>query len=180
MTNTLRGLVALLGIVCSSVGVHAQGMSEAEQAIVNALMAGESAGAIIERTGECAAGGAIFEVGSPAPAALVFFGVDSPEDCGNTFTRTNRDGTVDVYKNGVGTAFVIIIDPFEFIFSEGSYVHWTESTREGGSLTFNGNGTLSDGSRMRLHFTVNNKGEPVVGRLFIEGRGYIVGAPGNK
>jgi hypothetical protein len=178
MNRSLRVLVAVLGVVCGSAGVHAQGMNEAEQAIVAALMSGESAGAIIERTGQCATGGPIFEPGSPGPVALVFLGVQDPDGCGNTFTRTNRDGTVDEYRKGTGGAFVILTNPLEFISSEGSYVHWTEQVREGGSITFNANGTLSDGSRMRLHFTINNRGEPVGGRLFIEGRGYIAGAPG--
>ena len=178
--NKFRVIVILLGIFLSSAGAQAQGLSEAEQAIVSGLMSGESAGAVIERTGLCATGGAILEAGSPSPAALVFLDVNSPDDCGNTFTRTNRDGTVDEYRRGTGEAFVIILDPFEFIFSTGSYVHWTENIREAGSRTFNANGTLSDGSRMRLHFTVNNQGEPVVGRFFIEGRGYIVGEPGEN
>lgn len=182
MNRGLRWGLALMGLVCCASMASAQELSESDKAILGAIASGESPGAVIERTGRCATGGGIFVEGSPAPVALVFLSPQNPDDCGNTFERTNPDGTVDEYKQGVGGAFVILFNPFEIISSAGSYVHWTENSRQDGSRTFNANGTLSDGSRMRLHFGVNGQGEPTLaaGRLWIEGRGYIAGQPGRK
>lgn len=178
---TLVACAAMLGLVAELPVAQAQELNGQEQAIVSALLSGESPGAIIERTGACADGGLIF--GETGPAALVFVSKYATDEdgCRNTFARTNPDGTHDEYKNGVGAMFVILLGaPPVFIGSDGSYVHWTSRNQEGKGRTWTANGTLSDGSSVRLHFTTNAKGEPTVGRLWIEGRGYIVGAPASK
>ena len=179
--STLAALAASAALLISLQPAKAQDLNAEEQAIVSALLSGESPGAVIERTGACADGGLIF--GDTGPAALVFVSkYETDEDgCRNTFARTNPDGTIDQYRNGVGAMFVILLGgPPVFIGSEGSYVHWTSRSTEDSGRTWTANGTLSDGSQVRLHFSTNAKGEPTRGLLWIEGRGYIVGAPGNK
>lgn len=178
---TLAACAASLILLVSLQPASAQELNAEEHSIVSALLSGENPGAIIERTGACADGGLI--VGETGPAALVFVTkYETDEDgCRNTFARTNPDGTYDEYRNGVGAMFVILLGaPPVFIGSQGSYVHWTSRRTQDAGSNWTANGTLSDGSQVRLHFSTNARGEPTRGLLWIEGRGYIVGAPGKQ
>lgn len=95
--------------------------------------------------------------------------------CG--FTRTNPDGSEDVHINARGGLFLFLFDPPAFFGSEGSDVKWTYMTRGEEKAVLSFNGTLSDGSRVRGHFS---SGDNNSGRLWVEGLGYVLGSPGRS
>jgi hypothetical protein len=113
---------------------------------------------------------------------LIGFGGLFPDECPQGFERVNPDGTIDNHMNGRGAFFLLLLEPFAFFGSEGSDVRWTWVVHEGGINILNINGTLSDGSRVRAHFTSGQNGamNAKSGRLWVEGLGYILGSPGGK
>lgn len=170
-------LVAVLMLVCAlvSLNAEAQGLGPNDQLALDLLASGDANGAVINRDGVCAL--------LPGFGGVAFGGL-FPEDCKNSFERVNKDGTRDRHATGVGGFFLIVFSPeFRIFGSEGSYAHWTWIDKGEGSEIgiLTANGTLSDGSRFRLHFT-NTPGEGDSSRegfLWVEGLGYVVGDRGN-
>lgn len=174
-TTCLGLLLFLLG----PLGAAAQDLSPRDQMAVDMMMGSQSNGAVIERDGVCAV-----LPGFSQDGQLVAFGGLFPQDCANSFERTNKDGSRDRHAHGVGQFFLLLFSPFKIYGSAGSYAHWTWIDKgdgtEIGILT--ANGTLSDGSRFRLHFT-NTPGEgdqSKEGFLWVEGVGYVVGNRGQN
>lgn len=157
----------------------AQQLSASEQAILTAVKAGEDAGAILNRDYPCS-----LSPGFGDQNGTVAFGGLMAEPGPNgicplsNFERTNPDGTVDVHQKGVGAFFLLVFEPFTIFGSEGSHVRWTSISHENGIRVFNVSGTLSDGSRVRVHFVTDPNGDnKPANTLWVEGLGYIVGGP---
>lgn len=160
-------------------GPAAGSLSTLEQSLIDDLAAGVDHGAILDRDVGCA-----ILTGFANPDGLVAFGILGPMPgprgiCpSSNFNRTNPDGSVDMHTHGMGTFFLLVFDPSVSFPSEGSRVRWNAITHEGGARTFNFQGTLSDGSRVRGHFAYSPSGEPTMGNaLWVQGVGYIVGGP---
>lgn len=113
---------------------------------------------------------------------LIGFGGLFPDECPQGFERVNPDGTTDFHMNGKGYFFLLLFEPFAIFGSEGSDVRWTWVRHTGGISILNIHGTLSDGSRVRAHFTSGENGavNAKSGRLWVEGLGYVLGSPGGK
>ena len=167
--------VGLLIIAMTPLSVGAQDLSDRDQMVLQMMMQGQGNGAVINRDGVCGLG-AGFSQGDVFKGFAGLF----PQDCGNSFERVNADGSRDRHAHGVGQVFLVAFD-CGFYGSEGSYAHWTWIDKGDGSEIgiLTANGTLSDGSRFRLHFT-NTPGEgdkSKEGFLWVEGCGYVVGNP---
>ncbi len=155
------------------------GLSSLERSLVDAALAGTDAGAVIDRDAGCGISPGFFNNG-----ALVAFGglfpVPGPHGiCPlSNFERTNPDCTVDVHRQGSGTFFLLVFNPFTIYGSAGSDVSWKEIAHEGGIRVFTVKGILSDGSRVRAHFVTDPNGDnKAANTLWVEGLGYLVGGP---
>lgn len=95
--------------------------------------------------------------------------------CG--FTRTNPDGSEDLHVNGRGGLFLFLFQPFAIYGSTGSNVKWTFIRHADGIGVLTFTGTLSNGSRVRGHFT---SGDNSAGSLWVEDLGYVLGSPGKS
>ena len=158
------------------------GLSETEQALLDELMAGADMGAMLNRDVGCG-----MLTGFNNDGQFVAFGGLFPTEGPNgicpmgNFERTNPDGTVDLHMKGTGNFFLVVFTPSGFFPSEGSSVNWRIVAHEGGARTFNVSGTLSDGSRVRAHFTTTPDGKnPQGNTLWIESLGYVVGGPARR
>lgn len=149
------------------------GLSDEEQALLSALHAGADMGAILNREVGCG-----ILTGFFTQSGLAAFGLLSPNDCSNgNFVRTNPDGTVDRNIQGTGRFFLVVLGPQGMAFpSGGSDVRWGRVQHQDGITVFNVAGTLSDGSRVRAHFTRTPDGmNPPGNTLWVEALGYVVG-----
>lgn len=149
------------------------GLSGSEQELLDAFNAGADMGAMLNRDVGCA-----ILTGFFTPSGLAAFGILGPSDCSNgNFDRTNPDGTVDRHMQGEGSFFLFVTGPDGMAFpSAGSDVRWGRVQHEDGITVFNVSGTLSDGSRVRAHFTRTADGKnPPGNRLWVEALGYVVG-----
>lgn len=195
MKMLLRSVVPLLalGLAACDTGTPAEpdaallgpagsSASAIEQSLIDDLAAGVDHGAILNRDIGCA-----ILVGFGGPGGVAAFGILGPMPgprgicpAGN-FERTNPDGTIDEHKQGQGTFFLLVFDPFRSFPSGGSHVRWRSITHQDGARVFNFSGTLSDGSRVRGHFAYTPNGKVTQGNtLWVEGLGYIVGGPSDR
>lgn len=179
-----RSVIAAVGtlVLCLSFSASwGQGLSERDKVIVDALAQGASHGAIIESEGFCTIFTGFFDADVFKAFGGLFQDFSDPDACGNSFSRTNPDGTFDSHWYGHGAFFLVILGGPAYP-SEGSNVSWTIITHENGVRTWRANGTMSDGSRVRAHFTVDPKGDDnsKEGFLWVEGYGYVVGGRGKK
>lgn len=153
-----------------------------ERSIVDALKAGGSAGAVLNRdvgcgiltgfsnNGEFVGFGGLFP--SPGPRGICPL---------SNFERANPDGTIDRHLQGSGTFFLVLFNPPAGFPSEGSSVRWRMIAHENGTRVFTVSGTLSDGSRVRAHFVTDRKGDnKAANTLWVQGLGYVVGGPPGK
>lgn len=154
-----------------------QGLSPNDQAALDAFNQYRTTGAFIERGCTIVSPGFFSDAGDLLGFGGLFPDVPFGEPCFNGFTRTNRDGTQDLYVNGKGLFFLLLFDPFAIYGSEGSSVKYTYIRRAKGPSILTVTGTLSDGSRVRGHFT---SGDNRAGTLWVEGLGYVVGSPGGR
>lgn len=151
-------------------------LSPSDQAAVDAFHAYRTTGAFIERGCMIVSPGFFNEAGQ-----LLGFGGLFPDvpfgECENGFIRTNPDGTEDLHVNGKGLFFLLLFDPFAIYGSQGSSVKYTYIRHANGISILTVTGKLSDGSRVRGHFT---SGDNRAGTLWVEGLGYVVGSPGGR
>lgn len=150
-----------------------QGLSARDQAAVDLFNESRTSGAFVVRDCVFVSPGWFGEDGRLLGFGGLFPDVPDGESCG--FTRTNPDGSEDLYVNGKGYFFLFLFEPFHIYGSEGSDVKWTYINRADGVRILTITGTLSDGSRVRAHFT---SGDNQAGSLWVEGLGYVVGSPG--
>lgn len=152
-----------------------QGMSPNDQAAANAFHESRTTGAFIERGCMIVSPGFFDEAGNLLGFGGLFPDVPFGEPCENGFLRTNPNGTQDIHVNGRGGFFLLLFSPSAYYGSEGSSVKYTYIRRANGKSILTVIGTLSDGSRVRGHFT---SGDNRAGTLWVEGLGYVVGSPG--
>ena len=146
------------------------GLSEKDQALMDAYMEGRTTGAFVNRD-VCT----LFSYGFfDENGELLGFSLFIPESCPTGFERQNPDGTIDQHVSSSGQLFLVLLQYGAFFGSEGSDVHWTIKSSEDGRNVLNVNGTLSDGSRVKGHFNENSTS----GKLWVEELGYVVGSPG--
>lgn len=153
----------------------AQNIAPQDQDVINAMNAGAPNGAIINTDESCA-----ILTGFLNGNSLVAFGGLFPDEdgCrGGTFSRTTPQGKTDLHLNGTGQFFLLLFDPFNIFGSEGSDVKWKMIRHEDGISILTINGWLSDGSRVRAHFTSDPRGDDNAKGdfLWIEGIGYVLG-----
>jgi len=153
------------------------GLSPNDQAAMKAFHESRTTGAFIERGCMIVSPGFFSESGQFLGFGGLFPDVPFGESCENGFIRTNPDGTEDMYVNGKGLFFLLLVNPFSIYGSEGSSVKYTYIRRAKGKSILTVTGTLSDGSRVRGHFT---SGDNRAGTLWVEGLGYVVGSPGGR
>ena len=152
----------------------AQQISEQDQDVVNAMKAGAPNGAIINTEVGCAIGPGFYR----GEEFIGFGGLFPDNGCeGGTFERTGPKGQLDIHINGRGLFFLFLFDPFNVFGSEGSDVKWNMIRHEDGISVLKINGYLSDGSRVRAHFTSDPNGDDNAQGdfLWIEGIGYVIG-----
>lgn len=153
--------------------LEGQEISPRDQMVLDAFNNGMFSRAVINTEVSCAILPGFFD----ASGNLVAFGGLFPLECaGGTFERTNPDGTLDWHANGRGVFFLLTFEPSGFFSSTGSDVNWHIIQHENGIRILTVSGTLSNGSRVRVHFTAeptgaNNSSE---GTLWIEGLGYVL------
>lgn len=181
MKRSVLVAIGVLVLSLSSSVSWGQGLSERDKAIVDAMAQGAPHGAIIQGEGFCSILTGFFDGDVLKAFGGLFQDFADPDACGNSFSRTNPDGTFDTHWYGNGAFFLVVMDG-PFYSSEGSNVSWTIITHENGISTWRVNGTMSDGSRVRGHFTVDPKGDDnsKEGFLWVEGYGFVIGARGNK
>jgi hypothetical protein len=95
--------------------------------------------------------------------------------CGpGSFDRTDPDGSIDQFLHARGSFYLSVVDPSANFPSDGSDVKWTRIVRADGVSVFDINGTLSDGSHVRAHFTSGTPGPNQSSSLWVEGLGYVL------
>ena len=152
----------------------AQSISPQDQDVVNAMNAGAPSGAIINTEVGCAISAGFFR----GDEFIGFGGLFPDGGCkGGTFERTSPKGKLDLHINGSGMFFLFLFDPFSVFSSEGSDVKWTMIRHEDGISILTVTGWLSDGSRVRAHFTSDPHGDDNAKGdfLWVEGLGYVIG-----
>ena len=93
-----RSVMAVVGtlVLCLSFSAGwGQGLSERDKVIVDALAQGASHGAIIESEGFCTIFTGFFDADVFKAFGGLFQDFSDPDACGNSFSRTNPDGTFD-------------------------------------------------------------------------------------
>lgn len=177
----LRGFSAAIVMLAISLGVSANELSEKDQAVMAAMMQNQTNGAVIGEVPTCFVSFGIFD---PFPTNFLgFFGLFPnfpPVDCGNSFERTNVDGSVDTYVRTHGTFFMFWFDPFFILPSFGSDIYYRYTRREDGNTILNVEGTTSDGGRLRIHLSSRQKGKGSDDVIWLENYGYLFGGPKKK
>ena len=180
MKKRVSVTIAALVLSLSSMSGWGQGVSDVCSSDL-AMAQGEPHGAVIQGEGFCTLLTGFADATGLKAFGGLFQDFSDPDACGNSFSRINPDGTFDTHWYGHGGFFLVVFGG-GFYPSQGSNVSWTIITHENGIRILRLNGTLSDGSRVRGHFTVDPKGEDnsKEGLLWVEGYGYVVGARGKK
>lgn len=174
MKTTNKFICIVLILFAAPAIATAQLADPQDQEVINALNSGSPNGAIISTEVGCAILTGFFNGDNFAAFGALF-----PEtDCkGGTFEKSRPNGKNDLHMNGAGMMFLVVQDPFTFFPSEGSRVKYNFIFQDGAASVIKISGTLSDGSRVRGHFTVNLNGNDEAGGdfLWVEGIGYVVG-----
>ena len=172
------GFIATISILGISVVAGAEEASKKDQAVIAAMMQHESNGAVIGEVPTCFVSFGIYD---PFPTNFLgFFGLFpdfTSGDCGNSFERTNKDGSVDTYIRKHGSFFMFWFDPFLFMPSEGSDIYYRWVRREDGNSILNVEGTTSDGGRIRIHLSSRQNGKGSDDVIWLENYGYLYGGP---
>lgn len=174
----IRGFVAATLFLGVALVASAEEVSKKDQAVIAAMMQNESNGAVIGEVPTCFVSFGIFD-----QDFLGFFGLFpdfSTEDCGNSFERTNKDGSVDTYIRKHGTFFLFWFDPFFILPSDGSDIYYRWVRRQDGNSILNVEGTTSDGGRIRIHLSSRQNGNGSDDVIWLENYGYLFGGPKKK
>jgi hypothetical protein len=165
--------------VSAESGLAAQrgaGISARDQAAIDAFHAERTTGASFLRD-VCGLGIGFFDGDD-----FLGFGGLFPSECPGGFIRTNPDGSEDQHLQGRGSLFLFLFE-YGIFPSDGSDVGWQATIHEDGIVSASVHGTLSDGSRVRIHFTDQPTGRnnSADSQLWIEGVGYVRGfRPGRR
>ena len=173
------GLIAAILILGIALSASAEEVSDRDQALIAAMMQNESNGALIGEVPTCFVSFGIYD---PFPTNFLgFFGLFpdfTSGDCGNSFQRTNKDGSIDSHIFKQGAYFMIWFDPFIFLPSTGSDIYYRWVRRADGTSILNVDGTTSDGGRIRIHLSKHQNGKARDDVIWLENYGYLFGGPG--
>ena len=155
-------------------------ISKRDQAVVEAMMKSDNKGAVIGDPLTCLISYGLFD----DTGFIGFFGLfpsGDSVDCGNSFTRTNPDGTMDDHIFVHGTIFMFFFNG-PILSSEGSDVFYRFIRHEDGTTGLNVNGTTSDGGQIRIRLTSESSGKNKSrsDQIWLENYGYIFGERGKK
>lgn len=165
-------------ILVLAMATNAAEISKRDQAVVEAMMNSESKGAVIGDPMTCLISYGLFD----DTGFIGFFGLfpgGDAADCGNSFTRTNPDGTLDDHVFVHGTIFMFIFGG-PILGSEGSDVFYRFIRHQDGTVGLNVNGTTSDGGQIRIRLTSESSGKnkSSSSQIWLENYGYIIGDRG--
>ena len=143
-------------------------------------MKSESKGAVIGDPQTCLIRYGLFD----DTGFIGFFGLfpnADDVDCGNSFTRTNPDGTLDDHVYVHGTIFMFLFSG-PILGSEGSDVFYRFIRHDDGTVGLNVNGTTSDGGRVRIRLINESSGKNKArsDQIWLENYGYVIGDRGKK
>jgi hypothetical protein len=165
-------------MVWMGVGANAAEISGRDQAVVEAMMKSESKGAVIGEPATCLISYGLFD----DTGFIGFFGLFPNADsggCGNSFSRTNPNGTIDDHVYVHGTIFMFLFGG-PVLGSEGSDVFYRFIRNEDGTSGVSVNGTTSDGGavRIRLMSESSGKNKSRSDQIWLENYGYVIGERG--
>lgn len=177
--KSLTSVLSIYLILTFAASANAAELSSRDQAVVAAMMKGDSKGAVIGEPGTCLIS---FGLRDEAGQLLGFFGLFPNIDddvCDNSFTRTNPDGTMDDHILVHGGLFMFIFGG-PILPSGGSDVFYRLISHEDGTLGLNVSGTTSDGGKVRIRLTAEASGKNNArsDQIWLENYGYIIGERG--
>lgn len=160
-----------------TVAASAAEISQRDQAVVEAMMNSNSKGAVIGEPGTCLISYGLFD----DTGFIGFFGLFPNEGCGNSFTRTNPDGTLDDHVFVHGTIFMFLFGG-PVLGSDGSDVFYRFIRHEDGTAGVTVNGTTSDGGQVRIRLISEGSGKNKArgDQIWLENYGYIIGDRGQQ